>query len=51
MGFILRIGSARDAAANLAVLCESCHDKVHAKEITIGPLVQSILRGRGVKAQ
>ena len=34
-------GSARDAAANLAVLCEECHDKVHAKQITVGPLIQT----------
>lgn len=39
-------GSSRDAAANLAVLCEECHDKVHAKQLTITPLIQTSVGSR-----
>lgn len=34
-------GSARDAAANLVVLCEECHDKHHAGQLEVGPLIQT----------
>jgi len=34
-------GSARDAVANLAVLCERCHDKHHAGKLEIQPMVQT----------
>jgi hypothetical protein len=34
-------GSARDAVANLAVLCETCHDLHHAGKLEIKPMVQT----------
>ena len=34
-------GSARDAVANLAVLCERCHDLHHAGKLEITPMVQT----------
>ena len=34
-------GSDVHAVANLVVLCDGCHDKIHANELIIGPLVQT----------
>ncbi len=34
-------GSARDAVSNLAVLCETCHDKHHAGKLEIVHMVQT----------
>ena len=34
-------GSDVHALANLVVLCDTCHDKIHANELVIGPLVQT----------
>jgi DNA mismatch repair protein MutS len=34
-------GSDVHAVANLVVLCDACHDKIHANELVIGPLVQT----------
>ena len=37
----LEDGSSVHAAANLVVLCDSCHDAVHANKLEIGSLVQT----------
>lgn len=37
----LEDGSDVHCAANLRVLCEACHDKLHAGEISVSPLVQT----------
>jgi len=34
-------GSDVHALANLVVLCDACHDKIHANELIIGPLIQT----------
>jgi predicted HNH restriction endonuclease len=34
-------GSDVHAAANLAVLCETCHDKIHAGTLEVGPRIQT----------
>ena len=34
-------GTSMNAARNLVVVCEACHDKHHAKEIKIGPVKQT----------
>jgi DNA mismatch repair protein MutS len=34
-------GSDVHAAANLAVLCDSCHDKIHAGTLEVGPRIQT----------
>ena len=36
-----RAGGGDDSLRNLAVLCDACHDKHHANEITIAPLTQT----------
>ena len=37
----LEDGSSVHAAANLVVLCDSCHDAVHASKLEVGSLVQT----------
>jgi DNA mismatch repair protein MutS len=38
---LLQDGSSVHAAANLAVLCDSCHDKHHAGTLEVGPRIQT----------
>ena len=38
---ILNDNSKMNSQANLIVLCDECHDKVHADEIQIGPMIQT----------
>jgi len=36
-----RVNGGNNHVRNLAVLCEKCHDKIHAKELTITPFTQT----------
>ena len=38
---LLQDGSSVHAAANLVVLCETCHDKIHAGTLEVGPHIQT----------
>lgn len=41
IGKFFEDGSKRDDARNLVVLCEACHDDVHAGKVTVGPVQQT----------